>query len=103
MVIWAFDLKDLAKCLVVKRVETFYLGWSMNLQVRAMRQYGLIDLGVNLKFTTWRDESVPEKRVKALEGMRSLGASKGNVWIGGGIGGNEGAQILGTCQKGISK
>ena len=54
-----------------------------------MEENRLDNLGVDLKFSTRKDKSVTEERIKPFEIMRSLRATEGDIRVRGGIGGNE--------------
>ena len=54
-----------------------------------MEENRLDNLGVDLKFSTRKDKSVTEERIKTFESMRSLRATEGDIRVRGGIGGNE--------------
>ena len=59
-----------------------------------MEENRLDNLGVDLKFSTRKDKSVTEERIKTFESMRSLRATEGDIRVRGRTGGNERSQIF---------
>lgn len=70
------------------------LGGRKDLRIRTLKENGLDNWGINLKFTTKRNECTSEKKIPALKNTGGLGTTVRNIGVRRGIWRQEGPRYL---------